>query len=180
MVVEYTELTEEQKRDTLPEGGLKFRFGSVAIHTFSLGFLCKEADSCLPLHIAHKKVPYCDPAGNTVQPEEPNAYKFEKFIFDVLPDAERSLNLEFRREDEFSPVKNASGADSPVTARRDMMRKHARWLEACGVTVPRDSSGDPRVGIEIDPRFALSAQELAERLPRDFKVGDEVLLAPGG
>ena len=49
--------------------------------------LKKEAAAMLPLHIAHKKVPHCDDSGNTVTPATPNAFKFEKFIFDVLPDA---------------------------------------------------------------------------------------------
>ncbi len=106
-VVEYTEMTEEQNNARTPDGELKFKYGSVAIHVFDLEFLLKEAEAGLPIHLAHKKVPYCDDAGNTVKPTEPNAYKFEKFIFDVIPDAERAVNVVFAREDEFSPVKNA-------------------------------------------------------------------------
>jgi len=175
-IVEYTELTKEQKHETLPDGHLKFRFGSVAIHVFSMEFLRTEANVELPLHVAHKKVPCCDDQGNLVKPEKPNAYKFEKFIFDALPDAETVLNYAFAREDEFSPVKNATGSDTPDTARRDMMRKWARWLEACGVPVPKNEAGDPVHKIEIDPCFALGPDELKKKLKKGFHLTGDLLL----
>jgi len=177
MIVEYTELTDEQKNERLPDGRLKFLYGSVAIHVFSRDFLQQEAEAELPIHLAHKKVPFCDEAGNTVKPAEPNAFKFEKFIFDVLPDAARSLNLAFLREDEFSPVKNATGSDSPATAQRDMIRKAGRWLRECGVDVPVDASGTPLHKIEIDPCYAASPEELKAKLPAGFRVDGDVLLA---
>lgn len=180
-IVEYTELTDEQKRETLPNGRLKFNFGNAAIHVFSCEFLRQEPDAQLPLHAAHKKIPYCDEAGNTLRPSEPNAYKFERFIFDCLPYAEQSLVLAFAREDEFSPVKNAEGPDSPATAQRDMMRKFKRWLESCGVAVPVDEQGDPLHRIEIDPLFGIGPDELREKLPADFRLdGDTLLDLPKG
>ena len=155
---------------------MRLNFGSVAIHLFSLGFLIQEADSSLPLHIAHKKVPYCSENGETITPNEPNAFKFEKFIFDVLPDAERSLNVEFVREDEFSPVKNASGSDSPDTAKSDMIMKFSRWLTQCGIDVPVDEQGEPLYKIEIDPCYALGIDDLRHKLPDDFKITGDLLL----
>lgn len=175
-ITEYTELTKEQKYALLPDGNLKFRFGSVAIHVFSLDFMKQEAAARLPLHIAFKKVPYIDENGTLVKPEKPNAYKFEKFIFDVIPDAKTSINLEFAREDEFSPVKNATGADSPESTRRDMGLKFARWFEACGVNVPRGADGVPLHRLEIDPCYALTAQDLKAKLPAGFKISGDVLL----
>jgi len=176
-VVEYTELTEEQKNERLPNGELRLLFGSVAIHVFSRAFLEQEAAARLPLHVAHKKVPYWEYGKGVVEPEEPNAYKFEKFIFDAIPDAERPLNVEFLRENEFSPVKNATGNDSPATTQRDMVLKFARWLEACGIDVPRDADGIPTHKIEIDPCYALNADELKEKLPADFALSRDVYLA---
>ena len=163
-VVEYTELTEEQKTATGTDGQLLFRYGSVAIHVFDFEFLCREAVAALPLHVAHKKVPVCNVDGDVQAPSEPNAYKFEKFIFDVLPDANTVVNLAFDRAEEFSPLKNAEGSDSPETVRRDMVQKFAGWLAACGYDVPRDDSGASGVAIEIDPVFAYDAETLAERL----------------
>lgn len=175
-VVEYTELTQEQKHAVLPDGRLEFQFGSVAIHAFSRDFLRAEADIAMPLHTAHKKVPYCDEAGGAIQPEKPNAYKFEKFIFDILPRARRTLNLEFIRAHEFSPVKNASGADSPDMARKDMTSKFAGWFEQCGIETPRDKAGDILYKIEIDPCFAGTPDELREKLSGNFQITGDVLL----
>ncbi|MDI6775400.1 MAG: UDPGP type 1 family protein [Verrucomicrobiota bacterium] len=175
-VVEYNELTGEQKRARDAGGRLLHRLGNVAIHVFSLDFLRLESEADLPLHVAHKKVPTCLENGDTVQPEQPNAYKFEKFIFDALPHAERSLNVLFAREDEFSPVKNAAGAYSPETARRDMIRKFARWLEACGVAAPKTGAGEIRCSIEIDPCFADSAEALRTRLGKNYRIEGDALL----
>ncbi|MFO7869975.1 MAG: UDPGP type 1 family protein [Kiritimatiellia bacterium] len=175
-VVEYTELTEEQKNARTSDGRLKFLFGSVAIHIFSVDFLEKTAGLDLPIHIAHKKVPYCDDHGNTVTPEESNAFKFEKFVFDALPMAKQSLNVEFAREEEFSPIKNAEGNDSPETACRDMSMKYARRLAACGVDVPTDSSGVPLYNIEIDPYCAIDREELCRKIGKGLKVEGDIVL----
>ncbi len=175
-VVEYTELTDAQKRETLPDGRLRLLYGSVAIHVFDVGFLKREIQRDMPLHTAHKKVPFCGDDGRTVQPDKPNAFKFEKFIFDVIPDADRAINVEFAREDEFAPVKNASGDDSPATCEAALSAKFARWLEACGVKVPRRADGAPTVKIEIDPVYALGPDDLRQRLPKGFGVTGDVLL----
>jgi len=176
-VVEYTELTDGQKNEQAPDGRLKFLYGSVAIHIFSRGFLELQAAADLPLHLAHKKVPYCDDSGETLGPDQPNAYKFEKFIFDAIPNAERTANLVFAREDEFSPVKNSEGEDSPATARQDMMLKHARWLETCGIAIPRTPTGELAHRIEIEPLHALGPEELRDRLVPGFEIGGDLLLS---
>ena len=162
-IVEYTEFTDEQKNERLPSGELRWKYGSVAIHVFSRAFLEREAAAGLPLHVAHKKVPHVDADGNTVKPPAPNAYKFEKFIFDSLADAKTVCNVAFDREEEFSPVKNAEGSDSPATCRADLSRKWARWLRAAGVDVPLDGRGYPSARIEIDPVFANGPDALAAR-----------------
>lgn len=175
-VVEYIELTDEQKNARHPNGDLVLKFGSVAIHIFSLDFLLRETSAGLPLHQANKKVAFCDESGVTVKPDKPNAYKFEKFIFDALPDAKESLILEFLRQDEFAPLKNAEGNDSPESARTAIIEKFANWLTACGVKVPRDGSGRVTVKIEIDPVYAHNADTLAARLPKGFEIKGDLLL----
>ena len=175
-VIEYTELTNEQKNERLLDGELRYKYGSVAIHVFSVGFLKQESVASLPLHVAHKKVPYCNDAGESIKPVEPNAYKFEKFIFDALPHAEQSLNVVFAREDEFSPVKNADGADSPSTAQRDMMLKFARWMDACGITVPLDDDGELLYKLEINPLYALGIEDLKSKLSTGFIVDGDLFL----
>ena len=164
-------------------GELIFWAGSIAVHAIEVDLAERitAGGVGLPFHAAIKPVPHLDASGTLVTPDAPNAVKFESFIFDALPLADRVCSLEAAREDEFSPIKNADGADSPATARRDLNRVYARWLDAAGVTVPRDDLGDPAVDIEIDPRYATSARELIERIPSGFRVtGPTVLEAPRG
>jgi UDP-N-acetylglucosamine/UDP-N-acetylgalactosamine diphosphorylase len=176
-IVEYSELTPEQMARTTASGELYYKYGSVALHVFSLDFLLREADRPMPIHLAHKKIACCDPDGVVVAPDAPNGWKFEKFIFDLLPAAANVLNLAFDRREEFSPVKNAEGADSPATCRRDLVAKWARWLDAAGIDVPRDAGGAPAFPIEIDPCFADSGQALAAAGLSGIRVDGPLWLA---
>ncbi len=180
-VIEYSDLSEEQARATRADGTLLFTAGSIAIHVFSREFLERlgandAAD--LPFHRALKKVPHVGPTGAYVQPDEANAVKFEKFVFDALPLAREALVLETLRSEEFSPIKNATGADSVATSLRDQIRRATRWLESAGARVPRDAGGEVPVAIEISPLFALDAEELTEKIDpaMTFKPGQQVCL----
>ena len=155
-MVEYTEMTDEQCRRTTADGDLYFKYGSPAIHVFDRAFLAREASKAMPLHLAFKKIPVFD-GKKVVKPTEPNGYKFEKFIFDILPNAKCAAFLAFDQRDEFSPVKNAEGNDSPATCQADMKAKWARWFAAAGVNIPE---GLP---LEIDPVYAVDAAELARK-----------------
>src|SRR5207253_3778314 len=122
------------------EGSLFFWGGNTAIHLFDVSFLRRlneHADS-IPWHLAKKKVPYLGPDGQLVQPQQENALKFERFIFDVLPLAERWTVAATTRANDFEPLKNATGDDSPETVRRALIHQAASWLEQAGVTAPRD------------------------------------------
>lgn len=176
-IVEYSELTPEQMHAIGPDGRLQFSHGSVAIHIFGFSFLKQQANAELPLHLAHKKVPSCGPDGVVVSPDHPNAYKFEKFIFDVIPNTDRAFVMEFDRAEEFSPVKNSKGEDSPATCQRDLTMKYVRRLEAAGVMVPRAAGGEPRFKVEIDPAFASNAEELRARLAPKLPIAGDLLLA---
>ena len=180
ILVEYSDLPEELARARDRDGALIYWAGSIAVHAVDLALAERiTADGGgLPFHAAIKPVPHVDDAGRLVAPDGPNAVKFESFIFDALPLATRVCSLEAAREDEFSPIKNADGADSPATARRDLNRLHARWLEAAGVDVPRDGAGEPAVDIEIDPRYATSVAELKTRIPAGFRVTGPTVLEP--
>jgi UDP-N-acetylglucosamine/UDP-N-acetylgalactosamine diphosphorylase len=114
----------------------------------------------LPFHIAHKKADYIDESGKLTEPQQPNALKFERFIFDLLPHAERPVVIEYAEEESFAPLKNAPGApkDTPEYVQRFMLNQHRRWLEAAGATV------QVGVDIEISPLVAVDARDLAERL----------------
>lgn len=162
-MVEYSELTPEQMDRRMDDGSLWLSYGSPAIHVFSLDFLNREAAIDMPLHLAHKKIATVDADGVIVTSDAPNGYKFEKFIFDVIPDAKTLINQAFDREDEFSPVKNAEGNDSPVTTKRDLQRKWAKWFAAAGVPLPCDAEGTPLNPVEIDPCYAWNAATFARR-----------------
>jgi UDP-N-acetylglucosamine/UDP-N-acetylgalactosamine diphosphorylase len=112
--------------------------------------------------VARKKVKVLDPATGAIV--EKDAIKLERFIFDVLPVADRVLFYETVREDEFSPVKNRDGLDSPETCVRDQVAKAARMLEACGVSVPRDARGAPLHRLEIAATWAWDLPALKARL----------------
>ena len=175
VVVEYSDLPAELAQATDAAGRLRFGAGSIALHLISVAFLERlgtgtggraGAHFALPFHKARKKVPYwCDARGATVEPAEPNAIKFEAFVFDALPLAERSLVVETAREDEFAPIKNATGDDSPASSHRLQSNRAARWLEQAGIRVPRTPEGDAALRLEIDPSTALDADDLdAEEL----------------
>jgi UDP-N-acetylglucosamine/UDP-N-acetylgalactosamine diphosphorylase len=178
-MIEYSDLPEELARQTDDCGRLRIWAGSPAIHCFALDFL--ERVTCgqtrIPFHLARKKVPCLDAAGCLNQPERENALKFEMFIFDVLPLARRWTVVETDRAEEFVPLKNASGADSPEAVRRAISNLGANWLEKAGVAVPRNEQGDAAVPIEISPLLALDADELAARVPSGLRVDGPLYLA---
>ncbi len=178
-VVEYSDLPDELAEQRDAAGELVFWAGNVAVHCMDVAFARRLTDDglALPYHRAVKAVPFVGPDGMLIEPSDPNAVKFETFIFDALPFAENSVTLEVARDDDFSPIKNAEGDDSPATARRDMNRIYARWLAAAGVEVPRGDDGEP-VDLEIDPRLALDADQLAAILPSGTTITRPTVLGP--
>lgn len=158
-IIEYSDLPAEIAAQVDEAGRLRIWAGSTAIHVFQREFLervVREADS-LPFHLGHKAVPHWHPQHGHAKPVKPNAYKFERFIFDVLPLARRALIVEADRTVEFNPVKNREGHDSPDTARAALQSLHRSWLRAVGADVSDD------VPVEISPLVALEAADLQGR-----------------
>jgi UDP-N-acetylglucosamine/UDP-N-acetylgalactosamine diphosphorylase len=159
VVIEYSDLPAERQREVDAAGRLRFLAGNIAIHLLDREFIRRMAgagaspDTALPFHRADKKIPTVDAAGAPVRPERPNGVKFELFVFDALPFARQPLVIEASRADEFSPVKNATGLDSPETCRHDQLRQYTRWLRAAGVNVPADATGLPAFPFEVSPLF---------------------------
>ncbi|MEX0678505.1 MAG: UTP--glucose-1-phosphate uridylyltransferase [Pirellulales bacterium] len=164
-MIEYSDLNpleDEIVERRGPEGGPVFWAGNTAIHVFDAAFLESMAatTAALPFHAAKKAVGYVDAAGRTIAPRQPNAIKFERFIFDLLPAARRAIVVEVDPARAFAPVKNAPGADAdtPESAQAQMIALHAGWLRAAGCEV---ADG---VAVEVSPMFAQNAQELAAQI----------------
>jgi UDP-N-acetylglucosamine/UDP-N-acetylgalactosamine diphosphorylase len=149
-VIEYTIIPEELAARRDAEGRLEFRAANTGIHLFDTAFLQREADnfSSLPLHQANKKVPHIDEHGVTVIPDEPNAIKFERFIFDVFPHSRKTLVLEIDPLTGFAPVKNADGANSPSEVQDQILQANRAWLASRGLRV------DVGVPVETVPMLA--------------------------
>jgi UDP-N-acetylglucosamine/UDP-N-acetylgalactosamine diphosphorylase len=161
-VIEYSDFPHDvaERRDAA--GGLAFWAGSVAIHVFDVAFLERSLTlkDSLPFHVAHKKAEHIDDSGNVVEPNEPNALKFERFIFDLLPHAKNPIVIEYAEEESFAPLKNAPGApkDTPQYVHRFMLNQSRRWLEAAGAIITGDAK------IEVSPLFALDAEDMAQSI----------------
>lgn len=178
-VVEYSDLPDEMAEMRDEDGELVFWAGSIAVHCIDRAFAqsLTAGGLRLPYHRALKRVPYVDAADRPVEPEGANAVKFETFLFDALAHAECTVAVEARREDEFAPIKNGDGADSPDTARRALNRRNAAWVEAAGGSVARGDDGEP-VDLEIDPRVALDPEQLRAAFPDGLEVRAPMVLEP--
>ena len=171
-IIEYSDLDESLAWLADENGRPRLWAANPAIHLFDVAFLrriLRDAES-MPWHIAHKKVPHIDEHGNPVTPAKNNAMKAERFIFDVLPLAERWTVMPTTRPEEFAPVKNATGPDSPATVRAALIALAADWLDRAGVQVPRDDDGQATVALEVSPLFALDAEELAAKVDRKLRI----------
>ncbi len=115
-VVEYTEISEEMANMLDCNGFLLYGDAYALFNLYSMEGLELVSKLKLPYHIAVKKADYVDSKGNFVVADKPNSYKFEQFIFDAYELFDNVTVLRVKREDEFAPIKNASGQDSPKTA----------------------------------------------------------------
>ena len=147
-IIEYSDLPEEKALEKDESGQIKYRAGSPAIHILRRDFIEQFASGeiKLPYHRAEKKVDHVNENGQLVTPDQPNAVKFETFVFDALPFAKNPLILEADRGEEFSPVKNMTGVDSLESSRADQIQKAKNWLLKAGHKYREDST------VEICPK----------------------------
>ena len=146
-VVEYSDLPEEYRDMTNPDGSLVFDGGNLAIHLFKVSGLRKLQTSKLPWHTARKTVCGIE-----------NCFKFEQFLFDAFPQLGTMLPFGVIREEEFSPVKNAEGTDSPKTARTMIGKLHREWLVKAHIAVK------PNKLYEVSPTISYAGENLSRRL----------------
>ncbi len=180
VVIEYSDLPMSYQKEVDPTTGkLRYLAGSIAIHILSREFVRRMAKGGgeLPFHRADKKIATIDAQGHPVKPDKPNGVKFELFVFDALPFAQNPVVVETKRSDDFSPVKNAEGVDSPKTCRDDQIRLWAKWMAAQGARVPSDPT---QIALEVSPLFGYDLRTFSEswtRLPHPPAVVDGLYLA---
>jgi len=185
-VIEYSDLPENVAKETSPDGSpppdssLKWWAGNIAIHVLDVGFIedLNRGGFQLPYHKAEKAVPHIGPDGQPAAAKsgEKNGIKFETFVFDALSAAQRTVNVETQRGEDFSPVKNATGEDSSASAQRDMMEQYAGWLSAAGTKIPRKPDGSLDCKIEISPLTSLEGENLSGRAPKEIQPGQSLIL----
>ncbi|MEM1208336.1 MAG: UDPGP type 1 family protein [Planctomycetota bacterium] len=185
-VIEYSDLPDELAYETMEDGELRFRAGSIAIHAISVDFVESLNTSpegfALPWHRAEKKVPFIDTqTGQAVSPQTPNAVKLETFVFDALPMCETSIVYQTERTEEFAPIKNADapGAkDSPATSKQLQSDRAAQWLQNAGVKMPWRADGTVDARVEISQRVAIYADDVEAMtdLPASVPPGGELLI----
>jgi len=159
-IIEYSDLPDEFAAGTNDAGEPIFWAGSIAVHLFNRDFLERmnsQADA-LPFHLANKAVPHLDDANKLVEPTEPNATKFERFIFDLLPSAKNAIVVAGKREECFAPVKNAPGAasDTAATSKAAIVALHRAWLEEMGMNVQGD------IAVEVSPWLSVGRDKLKD------------------
>ncbi len=156
-IVEYSDFRPEEYRALDGQGNIRHWAGNIAVHMISLSFIRRlnQHGFALPYHRAVKDVEALGPGGKgTIIP----GWKFETFVFDSIPLAAKTCCLEVIREEEFAPVKNQQGNDSPDTARAAMNNLHRSWLQEAGAVI------DPEAQVEISPLYALDKDELIRKL----------------
>ncbi len=170
-VIEYSDLPDDVAERRAADGSLAIWAGSIAVHLMDVEFLKRMAGQAegLPFHRAHKKVPHVAADGSRVAPREPNALKFERFIFDLIPAARNAIVVEIDRRRGFAPLKNGPGADADTAGhvRAQMAAEHRRWLAATGAEAAEG------VQVEISPLFALDAEETADKLAPGTRVSED-------
>ena len=156
-IIEYSDFSPEDYRSLDEGGNIRYWAGNIAIHMISLSFVDRmnREGFALPYHRAIKEVEGLGPGGRS---ERMTGMKFEAFVFDSIPLAQKSICMEVPREEEFAPVKNQSGIDTPETARLAMEGLFKRWLVEAGAVVA------PQARIEISPLFALDKEGVMEKL----------------
>ena len=115
-VIEYSEIPETLIEEVDENGELMYGESHIMCNLYTLDAIEKIANVELPYHSAHKKVDFMQEDGNMFYAKEANGYKYEAFIFDGFELFDDITLYRGKREEDFAPVKNAEGVDSPETA----------------------------------------------------------------
>jgi len=164
-VLEYSDIPLEVSAQKTHDGELFHNLGNIAIHLIERDFIKRIAtaknthENRLSYHGALKKANHLDNSGNKLTPHQANAIKAETFVFDAIPLAQNASLMEVDRNEEFAPIKNADGQDSPFSSREMQLLRSSKWLSQVGIDQP------PRK-MEISPEFAPSLTYFKEEISK--------------
>lgn len=173
LVVEYSEFEPEKYREKTATGELLFSLANISLFCFSLFFLSRMAKAPFPLHKALKSSSYVDALGAFHEKGAPSFWKFERFIFDLLPYSKKTSVLVQERSACFSPLKNKTGPDSRETVQKALILQAQRTLENLTGLKP------PPTCLEIDPAFYYPTNEL-KNLWKGKQVPDAPFVSSSG
>ncbi len=177
-VIEYSDLPKDEMFAKSNNDELKFWSGSIAIHLISVDFNKRIVAKgfSLPFHKAEKAIPFIDATGKEVRPQEKNGIKFETFVFDAVQFTRNVFLLEVDRTEEFGPVKNKDGEDSPETARQMYMDRCRKVLLENIKDPVEISKVQQAKRIEISPFNAYRKKELEGLLKKIAPNEEEICL----
>lgn len=156
-IIEYSELPKEERTATLEDGTLKHRCANLSLFSFTMDFIKQAAKADTFLHLAHKAVKFLNETATVEQSETPNAWKFEEFIFDVLPLALKVKALLYPREQCFAPLKNIDGDASIETVRAALQARDRQVIsQITGLEAPNRP-------FELSQEFYYPSTELLEK-----------------
>lgn len=116
-IIEYMEMPDEMLYEKDENNQLLYGESWFISDLYNIDVLEEISKHDLKYHVATKKNSYVDINGNEVIPDRVNSYKFEQFIFDGFEYSNDKVILRVNRNEEFAPIKNKTGIDSPETAK---------------------------------------------------------------
>lgn len=153
-VVEYSELSQDDLTSYNSDMSLVYPYANSGLFCFNMDFVHKMSNEHLPLHLAFKAISYLNQEGKQVTPDQPNAWKFEKFIFDCLPFAKQVGITLYPRELCFAPLKNLNSVEE---VKRDLFRRdQIQWENVTGTLPPPDL-------FELDQEFYYPTDQLLKK-----------------
>ena len=172
VVIEYMDMPLSLQNERSSDGVLRYNAANIATHIFSRDFVEKMGDLRLPYHFAKKKIWALVDCDGCLCRKEVSAFTIETFSFDALFFAKKAGLIEASRQEEFSPVKNAEGVNSPQECRKNQLRQFARWFQSAGVSIPTDADLVPTISVEVSPLFATDQKTFVEKWKRLQKKPD--------
>ncbi len=158
IIVEYTEMPPEEYQKRNSRGDLSYACANIGLFCLTMEFVKRVvlSQTPFPLHKAFKTTPMLNQMGKIVLPTEPNAWKFERFIFDMLPLSKKTHVIVYPRDTCFAPLKNKEGRDSPTTVRAALEKREKEILKTTFHVEYADSP------LEIDQAFYYPTEAMRD------------------